>query len=312
MKTRIITVTLNAAIDKTYYLAEVMKGRVLRAEKVLAVAGGKGVNVARVLRQLGHEDVAVTGFAGGYNGRFIADQVREYGIIEEFVKVRGESRLCLNFMDSRDGSSTEVLEPGPELGREQAEEMKAKIGALASQSRLIIFSGSIPRGLPADFYADLIRIASSCGAEVFLDASGEPLAHGLAAVPQLIKPNADEIRPWLTGSGERAVAAAVTKLMDKGIPNVVVTLGEEGALAGIKGRIYRIHIPRIAAVNTVGSGDAFLAGFAYGYVRGWSSENCLRHAAAAGCANALSPIAGDVDVGNYENLLQEVSVETWL
>lgn len=311
MTERITTVTLNAAIDKTYYLAEIVKGKVMRAQKVMAAAGGKGINVARVIRQLGHEDVAVTGFVGGYNGRFIAEQVRELGIAEEFVKVAGESRLCLNFIDRRDGSSTEVLEPGPDLWPEQAEEMKAKLRMLASQSRLVIFSGSIPQGLPGDFYADLIRIAASSGAEVFLDASGEPLAYGLEAVPQLIKPNEDEIRPWMTGSGEDALAAALNQLMEKGISNVVVTLGAEGALAGIKGRIYRVHIPRVEAVNTVGCGDAFMAGFAYGYVRNWTPENCLRHAAAAGCANALSPIAGDLYVSDHEKLVQEVSVQPW-
>jgi tagatose 6-phosphate kinase len=311
MNTRITTVTLNAAIDKTYYLSQLEKGRVIRAEKVMATAGGKGVNVARVLRQLGHEEVTATGFVGGYNGRFIAEQVEQLGIAEEFVKVPGESRLCLNFIDRGDGSSTEVLEPGPDLWPEQAEQMREKLGLLASQSRLVIFSGSIPQGLSSDFYADLIRLASSSGAEVFLDTSGTALSQGIQAGPQWIKPNEDEIRPWMSGTGEQATADAVIRLMHKGLSHVVVTLGADGALAGIRGDLYRVRIPVMETVNTVGSGDAFVAGFAYGHVRDWTPEQCLRHAAAAGCANALSPIAGDLRASDHERLCREVLVELW-
>jgi tagatose 6-phosphate kinase len=269
------------------------------------------VNVARVLRQLGHEQVTATGFTGGYNGRFIAEQVRQLGITEQFVPVTGESRLCLNFIDGIDGSSTEVLEPGPELGQQQAEEMKQKLALLAAESRIVILSGSIPQGLPADLYADLIRIAASHGADVFLDASGAPLARGLEAYPQFIKPNEDEILPWMSGTGEHAAATALYALMDKGISHVVVTLGAHGALAGIRGRLFRVRIPRIEAVNTVGCGDAFVAGFAYAYARDWTAEQSLRHAAAAGCANALSPIAGDVRMNDHERLAQQVMVEAW-
>jgi tagatose 6-phosphate kinase len=311
MHTRITTVTLNAAIDKTYYLSELAKGKVMRATRVMATAGGKGVNVARVLRQLGHGEVTATGFVGGYNGRFIAEQVRELGIAEEFVNVPGESRLCLNFIDRADGSSTEVLEPGPDLLPEQAQQMKGKLGSLAAQSRLVIFSGSIPQGLPSDLYADLIKIASSSGAEVFLDTSGAALSHGLEAGPQLIKPNEDEIRPWMSGTGEQATAKAITRLMRKGLSHVVVTLGADGALAGIRGNLYRVRSPKMEVVNTVGCGDAFVAGFAYGHVQDWAPEQCLRHAAAAGCANALSPIAGDLRASDHEQFVRQVQVEQW-
>jgi tagatose 6-phosphate kinase len=311
MSEQISTVTLNAAIDKTYYLKEVSKGTVMRAEKVLAAAGGKGINVARVLRQLGHEKVAATGFAGGYNGRFIVDHVKEMGIADEFIAVSGESRLCLNFIDRTDSSTTEVLEPGPEIRYDQLEMLKQRIQDLSGRSKLIIFSGSIPHGLQSGLYAELIELAAASGAEVFLDASGEPLARGLKAKPSFIKPNEDEVRPWLPDGADSDVGAAVTALMAKGIPNVVITLGAEGAVAGIAGRVYRVQIPALQAVNTVGCGDAFVAGFAFAHVRDWSAQECLRYAAAAGCANALSPIAGDVRLSDHRRLLGEIRISEW-
>ncbi|BBI32392.1 1-phosphofructokinase family hexose kinase [Cohnella abietis] len=309
MKTKITTVTLNAAIDKTYYVPDLKKGTVMRADKVLSMAGGKGVNVARVLHQLGHPEVAATGFASGYNGKFIMDQVKETGIASEFVGALGESRLCLNFLDGQDGSSTEVLEPGPDINEEHLDNLKRKLRQLSEESKLVIFSGSIPKGLSSGLYADLIEISRSAGAEVFLDASGDPLLQGIEAKPSFIKPNEDEIVPLLAGNGQQHLYDGVQLLMAKGIPNVVVTLGGEGAVAGVGGKLYRVRIPKINAVNTVGCGDAFVAGFAYGYVRDWSAVECLRYAAAAGCANALSAVAGDVQQTKHQELLKQVHVE---
>jgi tagatose 6-phosphate kinase len=314
MKTKITTVTLNAAIDKTYYLPVLAKGKVIRAEQILSMAGGKGVNVARVLRQLGHPKVAATGFASGYNGQFIIDQVKELGIESEFVGASGESRLCLNFIDRSDGSSTEVLEPGPEINEEHLNNFKRKLKRLCEESELIILSGSLPKGLSSGLYAELIGIARTAGAKVFLDASGEPLVLGFAAKPIFIKPNEDEIIPLLAGTSEPGghnLYDGVLSLMKKGVPNVVVTLGGEGAVAGIDGKLYRIRIPKLKPVNTVGCGDAFVAGYAYGFVRGWPAVQCLSYAAAAGCANALSPAAGDIRLSDHELILREVTVEEW-
>ncbi|RED64035.1 1-phosphofructokinase family hexose kinase [Cohnella lupini] len=310
-RAKITTVTLNAAIDKTYYVPTWAKGTVMRAEKVLSMAGGKGVNVARVLHQLGHPAMAATGFASGYNGRFISDQVQELGIESEFVGAIGESRLCLNFIDGRDGSSTEVLEQGPEILEEHLENFKRKLTRLSAESALVIFSGSIPRGLSPSLYAELIGITRAEGAEVFLDASGAPLTQGLVAKPGFIKPNEEEIVPFLAGDGYGNLFDGVSSLMNQGVANVVVTLGGEGAVAGIDGSHYRVRTPKLDVVNTVGCGDAFVAGYAYGFVRKWTAVECLKHAAAAGCANALSPAAGDIRLSDHRRLLREIEVEAW-
>ncbi|PRX66496.1 tagatose 6-phosphate kinase [Cohnella sp. SGD-V74] len=310
-RTMITTVTLNAAIDKTYYVPSFDKGKVSRAGKVVSTAGGKGLNVARVLQQLGHGEVAATGFAGGYNGQFITSRVKEAGIRSEFIDISGESRLCLNFIDGRDGSSTEVLEPGPEVGVEEIERFKLKLRGLSEESALVVFSGSLPRGADPGLYADLIALSRSAGADVFLDTSGESLVRGVSALPTFIKPNEDEIVSLLPDAGGADLREGIRKLMAQGIPIAAATLGPEGAVAGAGGRIYRVRIPKLEPVNTVGSGDSFVAGYAYGHVRGWPVEDCLRYAAAAGSANALSETTGDVSPAEHARLLREISVEEW-
>ncbi|XID93555.1 1-phosphofructokinase family hexose kinase [Paenibacillaceae bacterium WGS1546] len=311
MRTLIATVTLNAAIDKTYYVPSFEKGKVSRAEKVLSTAGGKGLNVARVLRQLGHAEVAATGFASGYNGQYIMKRVKEAGIRAEFVEATGESRLCLNFIDGKDGSSTEVLEPGPQVGAEHLTQFKAVLKRLSAEAAIVVFSGSLPAGLPAGLYAELIALSRNEGAEVFLDTSGEALALGVAARPSFIKPNEDEIASLLPDLDRGGLRQGVAALMKRGVPSVAVTLGADGAAAGSDGRLYRVRIPRIRAVNAVGSGDAFVAGYAYGRIRGWPAVECLKHAAAAGSANALSRTTGDVGASEHRRLLNEIAVEEW-
>lgn len=311
MRNRITTVTLNAAIDKTYYVSSLAPGGVTRVGRVLAAAGGKGVNVAKVLRQLGHEDVTATGFAGGHNGRFIASKLAEAGIHAAFTETKGESRICLNIIAEDDGASTELLEPGPQIGEAELETFKLLLRELSRDSALVAFSGSLPRGVSAGLYAELIAIAKSEGAQTLLDTSGEALALGVAALPSFVKPNEDEARALLGEASGQALRDALAALMERGLRAAVVTLGAEGAVAAAEGSLYRVRIPRINPVNTVGSGDSFVAGYAYGRVRGWPAAECFRYAAAAGCANALSSVAGDVDIEVRDRLLKEITVEEW-
>ena len=305
----ITTVTLNAAIDKTYYVGRFDAGKVNRVPKVLATPGGKGINVARVLRQLGAE-VKATGFVGGKNGEFIAERLEQQGVPNDFVQVEGESRLCLNIIDA-DGASTELLEPGPEIPEDALQKMKVKIRELARESSLVVMSGSLPAGVPDGYYAELIREVKAEGRRVLLDTSKTPLLRGIEAVPYLIKPNEDEVKALLDpdADAEEDLCRQVLSLHNRGIAFVVVTLGARGAIAGVEGRLYRIHTPKLQAVNTVGCGDAFVAGMAYALERGFEPEAALRQAAAAGSANALTPEAGNVRPEDVERLLAEIRTE---
>lgn len=307
----ITTVTLNAAIDKTYFVDDFQLGQVSRVGRMISYPGGKGVNVARVAHLLGGP-VTATGFVGGSNGGYIERQLTHQGIHNDFVRVEGESRLCLNIIDSIAGRSTELLEPGPEIDAPQAEAMKRKIRDLAESSGIVTLSGSLPKGLPSSFYADLIGIVRSQGALAFLDASGDALLQGIQAKPFLIKPNEQEVEKLIGKKLEREsdLYGSIHQLMRGGIQCVVVSLGAEGSVAGYEGNLYRVRAPRIEAVNTVGCGDSFVAGMAVAMHRGDSFEQALMLAAAAGSANALMPEAGNVRMADVSRFLEQVSIET--
>lgn len=306
---QIVTVTLNAAIDKTYRVDRFPLGKVSRVGEMISVPGGKGINVARVARQLGG-DVVATGFVGGSNGDYIERELSRQGIANDFVRVEGESRLCLNIIDLSNGLSTELLEPGPVVTELQVAAIRNKVKQLAAGSRVVALSGSLPKGVPASLYAELIGIVKAEGAQAFLDTSGDALVEGVKAQPHLIKPNEDEIEKLLGRKPEREdeLYDSIRRLNAQGIACVVVTLGASGSVAGCEGRLYRIRAPRIDAVNPVGSGDSFVAGMAVAAARGESIEEALRLATAAGTANALNAQAGDVRPDDVKRLLGEVAV----
>ncbi len=305
----ITTVTLNAAIDKTYYLSDFSPGKVWRVRNMYALPGGKGINVARVVRQLGYDALA-TGFVGGGSGQFIEAELDKQGIAHDFVKVNGESRICLNIIRESDRSSTELLEPGPTIEPGDVERMKHKIRALAKRSQIVVFSGSIPDGAPQDIYAILIKEAKAQNAAVFLDTSGGPLLHGIEAGPYFLKPNEEEMQTIAgkTIVGESNICSGIIEWMGKGIAFMAVSLGARGCIAGCGGQLFRVRPPAIKAVNPVGSGDAFVAGMAVATLAGKSVEDCLRIAAAAGAANALTAHAGCVRPEDVERLLEQVQV----
>ncbi|MCS7458997.1 1-phosphofructokinase family hexose kinase [Paenibacillus doosanensis] len=311
----ITTVTLNAAIDKTYYMARFPLGRVSRVKQMYAEPGGKGINVARVIHQLGLP-VTATGFLGGYNGDWIRMALSRQGIAHDFVQVEEESRLCLNMIDEEVGVSTEVLEPGPSIPDRAMEQLSAAVGRLAARSRIVCFSGSLPSGVPSGYYAELIGIVKQAGALAFLDTSGEALRSGVQAVPDFIKPNEDEIVQLLgeemngeAASSSRTLQEKLASLQARGMAGVTVSLGAEGSLSSFDGSLYRAAAPRIEAVNTVGCGDAFVAGMAVSTAQELPAEERIAFATAVGTANALNAKAGYVKASDVERLLREVSVE---
>ena len=306
----ITTVTLNAAIDKTYYLPRLELGKLTRASRLYADPGGKGVNVARVILQLGMP-VTATGFVAGSNGDYITRQLGQQGIAHDFVSVEGESRLCLNMIDESTGVSTELLEPGPVIAAEALERFKEKLSELAGKSRIVCFSGSLPQGVPAAYYAELIALVKEQGAIAFLDTSGEPLQHAVRAVPYFIKPNEHEVHHLFDDrpATEGELLDKLRLLQQSGIALVSLSLGEKGSLSLYDGQLYRTAAPKIEAVNTVGCGDAFVAGMAVGLAQQLPVEEMLTLAIASGTANALSARAGNVSLDDVRRLRGQVTVE---
>lgn len=308
----ITTVTLNAAIDKTYYLPGFSLGQVTRVSRMFAEPGGKGLNVARVVRQLGYP-VTATGIVGGHNGRFIENALSAQGIAHDFIRIEDESRLCLNFIDESSGTSTEVLEQGPVVPEDAWLSFKTKLARLAGLSRIVCFSGSLPKGVPQDGYAQLIRIVKQAGAAAFLDTSGEALIQGVAARPDFMKPNENEIFPLLERMGICSAAEQLDDALKRlqsaaGIPNITVSLGAKGSLTCFEQTLFRVNVPKLQAVNTVGCGDSYVAGMAAAVLEGLPIEQCLQLAAAAAAANALTDRAGYVKMTDVYAFKEQIIV----
>ncbi|MGE5482519.1 MAG: 1-phosphofructokinase family hexose kinase, partial [Bacteroidota bacterium] len=263
----ITTVTLNAAIDKTYTVPGLTLGRPQRVQQVLCRPGGKGINVARVAAALGAEVVA-TGFIGGGAGRWIREELTRLGLANEFVSVEGESRTTLALVDPVQGSLTELREPGPEISPGEARLMVETVRNLAGRSRVVVLSGSLPGGVPGNFYRELVGVVKEAGALALLDTSGPALVQGLEAHPFMIKPNEEELRdlgnepvPGVPEGADpvRAVQSA-RRWVERGISLVVVSLGAAGLVAATRQGAWAVRPPSVAAVNTVGCGDALVAG----------------------------------------------------
>lgn len=329
MSKRMTTVTLNAAIDKTYFLPQFTLGKTNRASKMIAQPGGKGINSARVIRALG-EEVIASGIVAGNNGAFIKQALDKQGIPHQMLEIEGESRLCLNIIDEAAGVYTEILEAGPTVREQDCEALIVLISKLAAESSVVTLSGSLPAGAPADLYGKLIDAVHEQGAVPLLDASGQALVEGLNHQPFMIKPNEDELRGLLqllpyeeapaTGTSTSTESTAeldetaqitpfIQQIMkQKNLPCAAVTLGEKGAIVGWGDQIYRISPVQIDAVNPVGSGDSFIAGIAVGLHRGMNKIETLKLASACGASNALHQAAGVIDPAEVERLMGEIEV----
>lgn len=298
----ILTLTLNAAIDKRYDVADISVGAVQRVTRVRAGAGGKGLNVARGARLCG-QDVVATGFVAGFSGQFITSQVAELGVREEFLRVPGESRTCINIIDAA-GTSTEFLEPGVTVDASHLALLLARFEALLGEVDVVTISGSAPAGCPEDVYAPFVDAARRAGRPVILDTSGALLRAGLAAGPTVVKPNREELAA-LTGTdlGDlAAVVAAARTLCTRGPEWVVVSLGEEGAVAVSAGRAVGVGAPRVTAVNPVGCGDVLVGGLATGLAAGLGVDQALPFAVQVAAAAAAHPETGCFDPGFAQTL----------
>ena len=306
----ITTFTLNAAIDKTYYISDFQTNQVNRVERVLVEPGGKGINVSKVLHEL-KVPVITSGVVAGFNGQLICSLLEKQGLHHQFVQIDGESRLCLNIICKEKRIQTEILEPGPTIHSDEWPHIQRKVAELSEKSKYVTFSGSLPRGLDKASYYDLILLAKQSGAHVVVDTSGEGLKKGIEAKPTVIKPNKEEFeqlvgRKLLT---ESEIIRALQECKQLEIPMIIVTLGAMGALALIEETIYKVKSPAIEAVNPVGSGDAFTAGLTAGLEQGLNIEETLRWGAAAGAANAMEEQAGHINLSLFMSLKDKVHIE---
>lgn len=289
----ILTITPNAAIDKTYTINGFGLDRVHRPSAARTVAGGKGINVVRVLKELGREGIA-TGFLGGRIGDAIQEGLDEEGMKYDFVRVRGESRLCIAIMDPSNGTQTEVNENGPEVSPGEVEQMLEKVAALVTGMEFIVLCGSCPPGVPVEFYGEVIRIARKAGVRAILDTSGDHLREAIKASPFMVKPNITELshladHELLT---LEEITRAAKSLKQYGVTITSVTMGRSGALVTDGVQAWMAAPPEIQFASAVGSGDSFIAAFLDSMLRGEAISSALVAGTAAGAANATSYGAG--------------------
>lgn len=306
----ILVVNLNASVDKRYKISEVTKGSVMRASHVDNTPGGKGIHVANVVTIL-KENCIATGFLGGKTGEFIEEKLNEYNIRQDFVKIQGDTRECIAIITD-DLTQTEILEPGPEVKISEQDEFIKKYTELIKDSDIIVASGSLPRNIPKDFYGKLIKMANDLGKKFLLDTSGDLLKEGIKAKPFFIKPNKDEIEA-LTGRKIESVEDAIAEIKEfhrQGIELVVISLGSDGSVAGYNNKFYKVNVPKVNAVNPVGSGDSYVGGIAVALQRGYNIEDMLKYASACGTANALEEETGFVNKNTVEDLFNQISINT--
>jgi tagatose 6-phosphate kinase len=286
----ILTVTPNAALDVTYHVDTLTPGAAHRVHDVHTRPGGKGLNVADVLTQLG-EPVHTTGFAG--------ENLRT--ALPGFVPIAGQSRRTVTILSAQDGSATLFNEPGPEISPGEWAALLTEFDQHAAHATLVVLAGSLPAGAPLDGYAQLIRRSP---VPVILDTDGEPLRHGITARPALIKPNHDELTRLLG----RAPTDLKTDCRTLGVP-VAATLGADGALLTTPDGTWHARPPRAVTGNPTGAGDAFTAAFARGLAAHQPWPAILTDAIALSAAAVNTPVAGTFDEHTYREFADLTTVQ---
>ncbi len=309
----IITVTLNAALDKTLEVPSFTPGRRHRTVDQTTMPGGKGVNVARAIKRLG-QPVIATGFAGGATGNRIVDALNDEAILNAFVRIREESRTNTAVLDPTTGLHTEINERGPAVSAQELELFREKLLYLAKGASICVFAGSLPRGIDPDVYARLIRDVRRLGVTTMIDTEGDPLRLAVRAEPDVVSPNELEAEE-LVGHEFNDVddrAQAVFEMTRLGATEAIMTVPDGcygQVLDGGVPTLYRVRVEEQEARSAIGSGDAFLAGYVAARYIGRSAEECLRFGVACGAESIHHFGAGIVEPAKVDRLLEEVESE---
>lgn len=277
---KILTLTLNPALDLTVRVAQLQPGEVNRSQALLTHAAGKGINVAQVLADLGHK-LTVSGFLGEDNQQPFNALFARRGFVDAFIRVPGEIRSNIKLAED-DGRVTDVNGPGPLVSEFAQQALIDKIDQIAASHDAVVVAGSLPRGVSAQWLHHLLLRLKAMGLKVILDTSGEALKQGLSAGPWLIKPNTEELSDALGRdiSDLAAQVAAATALQAQGVEHVVISHGAEGVNWFSRGPALQALPPKVSVASTVGAGDSLLAGMVHGLLSGHSPEQTLRTATA--------------------------------
>ena len=308
----ILTVTLNAAIDRTVAVPNFRQGHRHRAVESRTAAGGKGVNVARAITLLGRP-VLAAGFAGGSTGRQLLELLAGESVLTDFTTIAGETRINLAVVDPTSGEQTEINERGPEVGAEDSEAFLRRLAYLASGAKVCVLAGSLPGGVDPGIYARLVKDLRGRGVAVVLDSEGEAMLSGLRAGPSVVTPNVREAEELVGHEFDDSadLAHGLTELIGLGATEAIITR-PDGCVAavgeGSNRRFLEARTDPLEPVATVGSGDAFLAGYVAARYDGRSPEQCLAYGVACGAESTQHFGAGTVDREQVERILPGVDV----
>jgi len=307
----IISVTLNAAMDRTVAVPNFRQGHRHRSVESRTVPGGKGINVARALGLLGRPVIA-TGLAGGATGQRVIEQLGEESLLTDFIRISEETRINLAVIDPTSGEQTEINERGPTVKPEELDAFTDRLGYLAGGAKLCVIAGSLPPGVDVEFYARLVTTLRNRGIMVLLDSEGDAMSAGMRAGPHMITPNRLEAEELVGHEFETAdVFDVLSELIDLGPSEAAITM-PNGCVAvvgdGPEQRMLEVTIDPLDPISTVGSGDAFVAGYMAALYDGQSPERCLSYGVACGAESTQHLGAGWLDRSRAESLLDSVQV----
>lgn len=306
----ILTVTMNPSIDISYPLDELKIDTVNRVVDVTKTAGGKGLNVTRVLSEFG-DPVAATGLVGGKLGEYLLENIGG-DVKKHFYTIAGETRNCIAILYG--DNQTEILEKGPKIQEKEGQGFLGHFKELLNLVDVVAISGSLPAGLPVDYYANLVHLANQAGKPVVLDCSGAALQAVLESdhKPTVIKPNNEELSQLLgreISEDLEELKAVLQEPLFEGIEWIIVSLGANGAFAKHGDTFYKVDIPKIQVVNPVGSGDSTVAGISSGLFHKESDQDLLKKANVLGMLNAQEKMTGHVNMSNYQTLFNQLTVK---
>jgi 1-phosphofructokinase len=285
----IITVTLNPAVDKTVEVDNCTINSVNRVSSIKLDAGGKGINVSKVVKSLGGESIAL-GVLAGKTGEFIKNYLDTEKIKNDFVFVIGETRTNIKIVDKVKNTNTDINESGNNVSEDDIKSIKEKIFNLAKKDDILVLSGSVPQGIEKNIYELWIKEASGLGVKTILDADGELLKNGILSAPYLIKPNIHELEKLFDVkiNGINEIISLCTGIFDYGVNMIAVSLGSEGALFMNREKTIHAHGIKVKVKSTVGAGDSMVAGLAFALDKGYSFERSVTLSVASATAGVMT------------------------
>lgn len=306
----ILCIGTTPAVQRVMVFRKLALDAVNRAVTTLDAAAGKSINVAKVLQVLGERPLAV-GFLGGDRGEVLRRELAAKGVAQDFVAVAARTRECITIIDESAETVTELVEESSAVDSEGFERLLAVIQRRLPQSRAAIMSGTIAQGGRADLYAQCVRWANEAGALSVVDAQGTALTEALKVGPAVVKPNRSELAATVGHelNDDASLMLVMKDLHQRGARSVVITAGPDAVFAFNGKSFWKFCVPRVRALNPIGSGDAFTAGLVWRLVRGEKLEEACRWACATGAANALTLLPGEIHRADLERLLAGVQVE---